>query len=162
MSGFRRTHVFACDYYLQDNDVNGFEIIRKLRGELKYKNAIVLYSAGLETVIKEILTLPGRKDQIDRLKNLSSLNLADIADRDNYPYSVLHAIQEDEFSLKSELFELFRRHGDLKFQSTFPPFAGMTLFEVLQAMEADTKDAKGFQRAILENTLAHLIEVNTE
>ena len=43
MSGFRRTHVFACDYYLQDNDVNGFEIIRKLRGELKYKNAIVLH-----------------------------------------------------------------------------------------------------------------------
>jgi len=61
--GCRRADVIACDFYLQDDNVNGFDIIHKLRTQLHYKKEIILYSANLETVIREILLERSLEDQ---------------------------------------------------------------------------------------------------
>ena len=72
---FRYADTIACDYNLVP-DINGFDIICKIR-ELNYKlnKKIILYSAGIEAVISEIIF---QKDEVefkkDQLKKLFTTN----------------------------------------------------------------------------------------
>ncbi len=72
---FKYADTIACDYNLVP-DINGFDIICKIR-ELNYKlnKKVILYSAGIEAVISEIIF---QKNEVeykkDQLKKLFSTN----------------------------------------------------------------------------------------
>lgn len=56
ISYFKYSDTIACDYNLVPPDINGFDIICELRKHgYKTSKQIILYSAGIDTVISEIL-----------------------------------------------------------------------------------------------------------
>lgn len=192
--GCRRVDVIACDYFLQDDNINGFDIIHKLRNQLHYKKEIILYSANLETVIREILLersveeqldrimnlvkanipenleagireiLTERKfrDQITRIKNLTRANILAFTDKDKYRASILAVIQQDLFSLEAQLDSLLNKYSSLLFKTGYPPLSGKILSEIIAEIDQGTADGKEFQKAILENAIAHMVQLNKE
>lgn len=190
---YAKVDVIACDFFLQDDHVNGFEIIRKLRGQLNYKKGVILYSANLETVIREILLghrlneqvnriisliradVPANleagireilssslREQIDRIRNLTRANILDFTDKDKYRLAIVAALAHDPFTLESELDSLLNSHRDLTFQSVFPPLSGKKVSEIISEIDSGSTNGKKFQKAILENAIAHMIELNLE
>lgn len=160
--GKLRADVIACDYNLQDDHVNGFEIIRNLRNQLKYRNEVILYSANLDMVIRNILSEGNLGEQIHKIRNLTRANILDFSDKDNYRAAIFTAIQQITFSLESTLESLLHKYSEWTFRSVFPPLSGKKLSEVLEEIEAGSTSGKGFQIAILENAIAHMIELNKE
>jgi hypothetical protein len=189
---YSKVNVIACDYRLQDDHVNGFEIIRKLRNQLQYKKSIILYSANLETVINEILlgSLEDRirrilnlvkakvpanleagvreilsgdlRDQIHRIRNLTRADIMAFTDKDNYRSSIITALEQDPFSLESELDSLLSSYRDWTFRSVFPPLSGKKLSEIIEEIDSGSVNGIAFQKALLENAVAHMIELNNE
>lgn len=151
--------VLAFDYGLQDKVITGFEIIKKLRREKITKKKIVLYSATIEKVIEDLM-----QDKVNRVQNLKQLILAEISgitDKD-YTDSVLRLIREDKFSLESQIEEQLLDYGDLTFKNIFPKFKDKTLFEISEEIRKNSQDAIDFQKAFIENAIAHLIDLNKE
>lgn len=157
-----RVDVVACDYHLEDDQVNGYEIIRKIRFHLNYRKGIILYSGNLETVIREILREDNLQEQIDRIKNLARAKILEFNDKSDYRQSILTAIKQDIFSLESELESLLHNYGDWTFRSVFPLFKGKKLSEILDEIESDSPNAVKFQKELLENAIAHMIELNRD
>lgn len=187
-----KVDVIACDYLLQDDHVNGFEIIRKLRNQLNYKKSIILYSATLDTVISEILlgdledrvsrimklvdaNIPANleagvrevltgdlKEQVQRIRNLARADIMAFTDKDNYRASIVTALEKDPFSLDSELDSLLNTYRNWTFRSVFPPFKDKTVAEIIDEIDSGSANGVAFQRALLENAIAHMIDLNRD
>jgi CheY-like chemotaxis protein len=151
--------VLAFDYGLQDKVVTGFEIIKRIRKDKITRKKIVLYSATIEKVIEDLI-----KDEANSVQNLKQLILAEISgitDKD-YTENVLKLIKEDKISLESQIEEQFLKYGDLKFKSIYPEFKGMTLLKISEEIIRNTEHSIGFQKALLESAIAHMIDLNNE
>lgn len=158
----RKVDVIACDYNLEDDEVNGWELIRKLRFHLNYKKEIILYSGNLDTVISEILREGNFGGQLHQIRNLTRANIREFNDKNDYRQSIINAVRQDTFSLESELESLLDKYSDWTFRSVFPLFKNMKLSEVLDEIESGSANGKAFQKALLENAIAHMIELNKE
>ncbi len=157
-----RVDVIACDYDLGDDEVNGYELIRRLRGGLNYRKEIILYSGNLNRVIKGILREEDPKERFAQIRSLARANIREFNDKNDYRQSIITAISEDRFSLESELESLLDKYSGWTFRSVFPPFKDMNLHDVLVEIESGSAKGKLFQKALLENAIAHMIELNKE
>lgn len=187
-----KVNVIACDYRLQDDHVNGFEVIRKLRNELNFKGSVILYSANLETVIADILlgnfaeqverimslvnanipenleagikeVLAGDlKGQIHRIRNLTHANISALKDKDSYKSSIITALEQESFSMETELDSLLNNYRDWTFRSVFPPFSDKKVSEIAEEIDSGSPKGISFQKALLENAVAHMLELNKE
>jgi hypothetical protein len=157
-----RVDVIACDYDLGDDEVNGYELIRKLRGHLNYRREIILYSGNLNRVIAGILREEDPRERFAQIRSLARANIREFNDKNDYRQSIITAISEDTFSLESELESLLDKYGEWTFRSVFPPFSNLKLHNVLVEIESGSAKGKAFQKALLENAIAHMIELNRE
>jgi CheY-like chemotaxis protein len=157
-----KVNVIACDYNLQDDEVDGFEIIRKIRNDLNYKKEIILYSANIDIVIRRILQLDDVGKRVQSIRNLARANIREFSDKNDYRGIIVSLIRQDAFSLESEIESLLNRYSELTFKSGFPPLSGKKLSEILEEIDSGTVLGEKFQSAILENAIAHMIDLNRE
>lgn len=157
-----KVDIIACDYDLQDDEVNGYTLIGKLRGHLKYQKEIILYSANLDRVVNAILKVDNPKELYTQVRHLAHARIRDFHDKNDYRQSIITALKDTTFSLESELETLLTKYADLTFNSVFPPLRGKKIAEILGEIEAGSKEGKGFQKALLENAIAHMVEMNTD
>jgi hypothetical protein len=157
-----KVDIIACDYHLEDDVVNGYEIIRKLRNHLHYRKAIILYSGNLETVIREILREENLREKIDRIKALARANIFEFNDKNDYRQSIITALRRNEFSLEFELELLLQKYSEWTFKSVYPAFSGRTISEILDEIEAGSAQGQEFQKALLANAVAHMINLNRD
>jgi len=118
--------------------------------------------ANLEAGIREILSEHNLKEQIARIRNLTRANILAFTDKGKYRSSILTVIQQDLFSLESQLDSLLNSYRDLTFRSVFPPLSGKILSEIIEEIDSGTTNGKEFQKALLEHAIAHMIELNKE
>jgi len=155
----RRVDVLVCDFNLEDPYVNGFEIIRVLKTRRAFRKAIVLYSAIIDEVIEGFV-----KDEATRIQQLRSLikaEISDFCDKD-YSESVLKVLRKDRFSLQTEIEILLDKYSDWTFRSPFPEFQGKAIREILEEIRTESAKGVAFQRTILINAIAHMIDLNRE
>lgn len=157
----RKVDLIACDYSLQDDEVNGFEIIRKLRNELNYNKEIVLYSANLDNVIREILEDRNKQKHIQKIRNLVNAKISDICKRESYKTTIIGVLKQNKFSLESELESRLYKHSDLKFKSTFPVFKDKLLAEIIDEIRSNSPQAVEFQKELIERIVSNLVALNT-
>jgi len=155
-----RVDVIACDYDLGDDEVNGYELIRRLRFHLNYRKEVILYSGNLDRVVRAIVRQEDPKEQFNQIKNLARARIREFNDKNDYRQSIISAVRDEAFSLESELERLLEKYSDWTFRSTFPEFRGMKLSSVLDEIEAGSAEGKKFQKALLENAVSHMIDLN--
>ncbi|HUM97009.1 MAG TPA: hypothetical protein PK275_04085 [Chitinophagaceae bacterium] len=153
-----------CDFYFNDQETNGFRLVKWLKNvsknERKFKirsAKFSLYSSEKDKYIKELLSE-------EEIGNLIKLKLEDFYDRtriaEDFGTSVIHNLQE--LNLKEKFVSELDKYKDMKFQSGYPKFKDMTLNEIASEIEDDTHHGIGFQEALIELTIAHLINLNKE
>ena len=66
-----------------------------------------------------------------------------------------------EPSIDEEFINILHDHGDLIFNSCYPPFSGKKLKEIAEIIENNADErSQEWRKAILEQTIAYLIKVN--
>lgn len=157
-----KVDVIACDYNLQDDEVNGYELIRRLRFPRIYKKDVIIYSGNLDTVIWKILQEGSLKEKIHKIRNLTKADIRAFDDKNDYRRSIIEALREDTFSLEAELDSLLDKYGEWTFRSVFPEFKNKKISEILDEIGLESTNSKAFRRAFLENAIAHMIDLNRE
>ena len=157
----RRVDLIACDYNLEDDEINGFEIITTLRID-SYKHEIILYSGSLETVIDKILDEQDRAIQRKKIKKLAASNISHITDRSDYKETIIGCIRNETFSLGRTIEQLLEPLEELEFKSIPHEFKGKKVKEILDEIKAETNNGIKFQKAILEFAISNLIELNDD
>lgn len=157
---FKKADIILCDYDLSDDSVNGFEIVRYLRNQLSYKREVILFSANIDRVIKNILSVKNQQEKIQKIRNLAYANIRDICDRGNVKYSMLTIFSNEGSSLENELIKLLHKYEKYTFQNGFPEFRGKLISSIIEEIHHDTKKANRFKIALLEYAVAQMISIN--
>lgn len=157
----KRFDYVACDFNFKDEGLNGFKLIKWLKNVAKNEKYKIrgarfsLFSSELEKSIKQTFS---EEDVADLIR----LKLEDFYDRarisEDFGQSIINST--DEVDLKEELILHLDKHKDMTFQSGYPKFKGKTLNEILEEIQSDSHHGIGFQRALIEHCVAHMISLN--
>ncbi len=153
-----------CDFNFNDKSLNGFKLIKWLKNvsknERKFKirhARYSLYSSEKDKSIKDAFSE-------DEMGYLVKLKLEDFYDRTKISEELGSAIinNEREVSLKRKFISELDRYKEMKFQSVYPKFKGLTLNEIANEIEDDTYHGRAFQEVLVELTISHMINLNEE
>lgn len=159
--------LIACDYNLTSDDhVNGLDVISLIR-EKKKNVPIILYSAKLDFIIKNLIKdyTEGKYDQNNFFKKLKQLFRTDIKDfvrRDNYPDTINNILKNPTNELEQVFLQKLREYSDMKFKTCYPKFRGKYLGEIADEIDSDNYHGKEFKTELVEQTVCHLIKLNEE
>jgi len=157
--------IVACDYNFKDKSLNGFKLIKWLKNEAnkgKKKKKIrratfTLYSSEKEENIKILF---GEED----ISSLIRLKLGDFFDRPKLAEAIALLIIKlnNTMSLNDKLLSELGKYSDLKFRSLYPLFSGKTIGKIAEEIENETHHGMKFQEALIEQSVANMIELNDE
>lgn len=159
--------VVACDYELSSKDVNGIDVIKKIRA-LRPKTKIFLYSGKYEKVIGDILKEMQKGDaqsirsSINAIKNIYSSRIEEFLERNDYPAKLVGVLKNNDDSIDDIFVKKIREYSELKFKSCYPIFEGKTLSEIAEEIEKETHSSKQFLEELVEQTVAYLIKSNRD
>lgn len=151
----------VCDFNFKDSNLNGFKLIRWLKNfsksnSFKIRSAkFSLYSSEKDKSIKETFSE-------DELVNLIKLKLEDFYDRakisEEFGTSIINNSQD--LNLKEKLIEELVRYSEMEFKSGYPKFENLKIGKIINEIENETFHGRGFQEALIEITVAHMIDLN--
>lgn len=157
----KRFDYVLCDFDFADDKLDGFELIKWLKNVVdneKQKLRIAkfsLYSSEPDKFLKKHMTE-------EDISALIKLKLNDFYSRTkiavDFGSDVLNS--SNEMNLKEKLILELVKHKEMKFQSIYPKFKDKTLEEIVAEIEKDSYHGNAFQEAIIELTVAHLIDLN--
>ena len=155
----REVHLIICDYELGDDQINGFEVIRKIRNDLNSKKQIILYSSNIDNVIKKIFD--GSEDhRIKKIKDLVASKISEFCPKDEHLEEAILKILKQESMFSSDKFiesELFR-YSDHKFKNVYDKFENKTLGEVAYIISTQVDEAFRLKKELLEQLIAFMID----
>jgi len=155
--------LIACDYYYAGDDIDGFKILKWLKGESSSqrkrirKSKLMLYSSEGDRVAEKTNT-------VEDLSRLVRLGLVDFLQRDFLSRDVPGIIssQETPYNFASRLLKELESYPNFQFQSVYPKFKGKKLSEIAEAIDREESNGLEFQNNLIELTIAHLINLNHE
>jgi hypothetical protein len=154
--------VFASDFNLGDNTINGLDTINLFKKHSQ--SPIILYSANLNAalklVIKDFDVENGNETIISRLEATARVNKY-ISSRSYYP-EILKFLRDPETSLNDVFLQKLKENATLNFKSCYPKFSNKTLGEIAHHIETKTYHGKCFQSELIEQTIAYLIDINKD
>lgn len=154
----------ACDFNFKDKDLNGYKLVKWLKNvsknEARFKirgAKFSLFSSEIDKSIKETFS----EEQIGILIRLK---LEDFYDRarisEDLGASIINS--SNEIDLKEKLISELDKHKDLKFKSGYPKFKDLKLDDIATEIQGETYHGIGFQEALIELCVAHMINLNEE
>ena len=102
------------------------------------------------------------EELVGGINNLIHDNIINCIGRTDYKDDLIKYLKENMGdSIEHRLASLLRAHGEMKFESCFPEFKGMTFNEIANMIESHS-DARSDEwiAAILVQTIAYLVKVN--
>jgi CheY-like chemotaxis protein len=169
-SKFRKYHfdLIAFDWDLNDDKIDGVELIRQFRANnLLRKTNVVLYSGELTEVVKGYFEAH-RKDPSSfgnkwtKIKTLIDVPILGFYDRTNYEEKIVEELGNisKHLDLESELIKKLRENSDLVFNNINPRFEGKTFGKVADLIENDIKSGHQFTSELFDQALALLFKLN--
>lgn len=167
--------IIAFDYELDDEDINGVELLRNFNQKniFKYSPKLV-YSGVLDNVLKDIiepsldiLKLPSqpdkaiiRQDGLSKIKSLIRYRVFDYLDRDHRDARIIKFLKEEIQSTELIVTQALRLYPDYKFENNFvnAEFNGKTFTELADFLENDEKLGNEFKREIIHQVISYLTE----
>ena len=148
-----------CPYF---TGLDAVDLVHKIRKNVSF----FVYSGNWNEVIKSVVGQEYQKASIEELvggvnKLLNSQNI-DCIDRTDYQDILIDYLNKEKGnSIEYQLATSLRVNGEMKFESCFPKFKGMTFNEIADMIECHS-DARSDEwiKAILVQTIAYLVKVN--
>jgi len=158
---FKQLDSIVCDYNLIKDVVNGFEIIKIVKGiNPAYKKQIILYSANIDDVIGNIINIGDFEVKRNNIRELIKCNI-DFIKREGYESTVIsHIKKEKPFSFEEELIKWFYSRKDDEFNGLFPKYQGKKFEEIAKCLETDSQDSIEFRKELIEQIIAYLSTIN--
>ncbi len=168
-SRIKRKHVdialtdfdLACEYF------TGLDVVHMVH-DIRKRLSFFIYSGDWSEVIKAVVgkdysTAP-IEDLVSGINRLIQAKIINCVGREDYPKTLIDYLQRDTDSLaEHRLCVLLRAHGEMRFESCFPEFKGMTFDEIADMIESHS-DARSDEwiDAVLTQTIAYLVKVNKD
>lgn len=154
--------LIAFDYNLDDPKTTGVDLIRNLR-QLRKKTTFILYSGTLSYIVRDIVkSYKGNSDEsllLKRVKTLITSNITNLVRREDYDDEIIRQLR-NPLSPQAIIEKKLLEYPDLIFKSTFPLFENLPLSEIAAEISQNSLKGEEFLEAIIELTIAHLIELN--
>ena len=136
--------------------------------EIRPKVDFLIYSGNWDEVIRTVVGKDYKNSSIEELvggiNNLIHDNIINCIGRTDYKADLIKFLKENKGdSIEHRLVTLLRANGEMKFESCFPEFKGMTFNEIADKIDGHS-DARSDEwiEAVLAQTIAYLVKVNNE
>jgi CheY-like chemotaxis protein len=153
-------HLAIFDWNLDDDAINGIELVRQLEANNILKNTPkIVVSAKLKIILNEIAVAEESK-RIERLSVLVRSGIKDYIDRDNYEVDIIKFFKKNEDSLDLNIEEVLKKFPTLKFEQNFinKKFNGKTFLEIANYLSNNEMIRNDFKKEIIQQVIAYLTE----
>lgn len=163
----RRKHIDIAltDFDLESDCINGLGIVRMVH-EIHREVSFLIYSGNWNKVIRTVIGKEYQQASIEELvggiNNLIHDNIINCIERADYKADLIEYLHKNKGEpIEHRLSVLLRANGDMKFESCFPEFKGMTFNEIADMID-NHSDARSDEwiEAVLTQTIAYLVKVN--
>lgn len=153
------------DFDLESDCINGLGIVRMVH-EIHREVSFLIYSGNWNKVIRTVIGKEYQQASIEELvggiNNLIHDNIINCIERADYKADLIEYLHKNKGEpIEHRLSVLLRANGDMKFESCFPEFKGMTFNEIADMID-NHSDARSDEwiEAVLTQTIAYLVKVN--
>ncbi len=161
----KRIDIALTDFDLESDGINGLGIVRMVH-EIHPGVSFLIYSGNWNKVIRTVIGKEYQQASIEELvggiNNLIHDNIINCIERADYKADLIKYLQKNKGeSIEHRLSILLRANGDMKFESCFPEFKGMSFNEIADMID-NHSDARSDEwiEAVLTQTIAYLVKVN--
>lgn len=153
-------HLAVFDWNLDDDNIDGIELIRQLNHrKILTRTPKIVISGLLKEILNDIVT----SDENRRIEKLSTLVKNDIKgyyDRDKYENDIIQFFQKTEESLDLIIDEELNRFPEHRFNNSFVNnnFKGKTFAEISEYLESDLNIRNEFKKEITQQVIAYLTQ----
>ena len=153
-------HLAVFDWDLNDEKINGIELIRQLNSNrILHRTPKIVISALLKSILADIV----KSDEQKRIKQLTLLvnsNIIEYHEREKYEQDIINYFSKNEESLDLILEEEFKKFPNHIFKNSFSNknFNGKTFLEIAEFLESDDKIRNDFKKELIHQVLAYLTE----
>lgn len=161
----KKIYIALTDFDLESDSINGLGVVRMVH-ELRPKLNFLIYSGNWDEVIRTVVGKDYKQASIDELvggiNDLIHDNIVNCIGRTDYKADLIEYLKKNKGdSIEHRLSTLLRAHGEMKFESCFPEFKGMTFNEIADMID-NHSDARTDEwiEAVLTQTIAYLVKVN--
>ena len=155
--------IVACDFNLKDDYVNGYDLICDLyakanvqKNRRRIRKARLVFYTGEVKKLSDVLVLDMKKFLI--------LKAESVVDRPDLVPAIVGISNSvfEELNLESFFLESLEPFHDKVFSNTYPQFRGKALQEICKEIEKETHHGREFLRALVEFTVANMIELQAD
>lgn len=156
--------LIACDWDLNDDNIDGIELLRQFKAKNIWNNIPkMLYSGLLDEKLSEKLELY-KSEKMPKDKLLSHIKLLINSDlrgfhkREDYDKHIISFLKDEEESLDIIVEDLLLKFPDFEFKGAWEhrSFSGKTFKEVADIISTDENLHKKFKRELIEECVAYL------
>ena len=165
--------IIAFDYELDDDEVNGVELLRYFNNRRLFKRTPKLvYSGVLDQVLRNIIepnlgilkikNEPDRaiikQDGLAKIKSLIKYSVHEYLDRDDRDSIIIKFLKDDIQSTELIVAQALRLYPDFIFEQNFvnAKFNGMSYSDVADILDNDDIIGVEFKREIIQQVIAYL------
>lgn len=154
--------VFATDYNLIEGELKGIDMIEMLYSLVPYyKNKVVIYSAQIEDVIKNVIN--SSKDfeqQINMLKLLSKNEIHYLGSDNEFEQKFKRLIEKEaDKTIDTRLAESLLSIDNDKFKCSIPGYTDKKLSEIGELLLVNGEDKIVLRKNITEHILAYISSI---
>ena len=169
--------IVVSDYQIatDKDDFNGLDVLNAVAEKYPHLHMILYSGAQIENAIKKVIktlsdTIPEGQEKMSEKQIIDSINqlkktlcINDLVKGKEYAEKVIKYIRCSPLPLQQKfLSQLKDEYPDMVFKSCYPPFKGWKLKDIGEQIENRTPQGGDFQQALIEQTIAYLIDVNKD
>ena len=155
--------VLATDYNLIDDELKGINVIKEfIKLRPYYRKHIILYSAQIDSVIKDIINnrTSSLDEQIGTLKMMSGLNIRYLSSEGEFENKIKGIIlREPTFTIDDRITEWFLSLNQDHFKFKHTLFEGKNLSEVGLILQKDDAESLHLRNEIVEQIVTYFVQV---
>lgn len=156
--------LIACDWDLNDDNIDGIELLRQFSAKNIWKHVPkMLYSGLLDEKLSEKLELYksgelSKNRLLSHIKLLINSDLRGFYKREDYDKHIITFLKDEEETLDIIVEELLMKFPDFEFKGAWEhrSFSGKTFEEVSNIISNDENLHKKFKRELIEECIAYL------
>lgn len=154
--------VFATDYNLIEKELKGIDMIEMLYSLVPhYRNKVVIYSAQIEEVIKDIIDSTDNFDQqIKRLKLLSKNEIHYLGSDKEFVQKFKRLIEKEaDKTIEARLAESLQSIENDKIMCSIPGYTDKKISEIGNLLQGKEEDKIALKKKITEHILAYISSI---
>lgn len=161
----KNIYIALTDFDLECDYLNGLNIV-KIVHEFRSRVKFIIYSGNWDKVIRTVVGkehhLASTDELVKGINELINSNIINCIARTDYKEDLIKYLRRYKGdSIEHRLSTLLRSNGDMKFESCFPDFKGLTFNEIADLID-NQSDARTDEwlEEVLTQTIAYLVTVN--